>query len=164
MLPTLYKKRGLPLKQAVCAICVERTEGRSQLVRLTHGVTVWLCAGHASPSFRTRRNGRDFATTLERIWHANGCLSSNRRRALEAHLAALRQAPARARPGSYAWPALRREVETRLAQGSPLATLIRDIQQRLATSPATPPSRATLQRWRREQRWLTTPRPAPAPP
>jgi hypothetical protein len=153
-LPTLYKKRGLPLKQAVCAICVERTKGRTELVRLTRGVSVWLCPGHASSDFRTRRSGRDFVVTLQRIWHANGCLTTNRHHALDAHMRALHGDQARPRPGSYAWPALRREVEARLSRGSALDPLIGELRRRLASGPARPPSTATLRRWRREQRWL----------
>jgi hypothetical protein len=159
-LPSLYKQRGLPLKQAVCAICTDRTAGPTQLVRLTHGVSLWLCPDHASPAFRSRRGGRDFAVSLQRIWHANGCLTTQRRKALEAHLAALRGIEARPRPGSYAWPAIRREVEQRLAHGSALAPLMGEIQTRLATGPARPPSPATLRRWQRQQRWLATPAPA----
>jgi len=39
-LPTLYKARGLSTKQPVCAICVERTRGRTEQVRLGYGVGV----------------------------------------------------------------------------------------------------------------------------
>ena len=59
-LPTLYKARGVPTKQVVCAICVDRTRGRTERVRLTHRVSVWLCPEHASREFQTQRRGRDF--------------------------------------------------------------------------------------------------------
>jgi len=75
-LPTLYKARGLSTKQPVCAICVERTRGRTEQVRLGYGVGVWLCAGHASREFQTRRGGRDFVRTLSGVWKANGCLTA----------------------------------------------------------------------------------------
>ncbi len=163
-LPTLYKRRGLPLKQAICAICTDRTQGKTELVRLTHGVSVWLCEGHASPAFRTQRSGRDFVVTLQRIWHANGCLTTNRAKALETHLKALRGSEARPRPGSYAWPTIRREVEERLARGSALAPIIAEIKRRLAPGPARPPSTATLRRWQRQQRWLAPPAAALAAP
>jgi hypothetical protein len=159
--PTLYKTRGLPLKQAVCAICVERTQGHTELVHLTHGVSVWLCPGHAGTGFRTKRGGRDFVITLQRIWHANGCLTASRRHALEAHLRALRGHHARPRPGSYAWPALRREVEARLARGGSLHPLLGEVRTRLSAGPARPPSTATLRRWQREQRWLAHERASP---
>jgi hypothetical protein len=43
-LPTLYKARGLPsLKRPVCAICIDRTKGRTEEIRLGYRVTVWLC-------------------------------------------------------------------------------------------------------------------------
>jgi hypothetical protein len=95
--------------------------------------------------------------TLQRIWQAHGCLTTARANALQAHLRALRGAQARPRPGSYAWPAIRREVERRLANGSPLQPLIAEIHRRLAHGPARPPSSATLERWQRQQRWLAVP-------
>ena len=52
-LPTLYKARKVPTKQIVCAICAERTRGRTQAVDLGYGVTVHLCQGHASHEFQT---------------------------------------------------------------------------------------------------------------
>jgi hypothetical protein len=63
-LPTLYKARGLSVKRPVCAICIERTQGRTEEVRLGYRVTVWLCPGHASHAFQTKRGGRDFVRTL----------------------------------------------------------------------------------------------------
>jgi hypothetical protein len=51
-LPTLYKARRVPTKQAVCAICADRTRGRTQELVMGYGVSVWLCAGHASREFR----------------------------------------------------------------------------------------------------------------
>src|SRR3954467_5089144 len=79
-LPTLYKARGVPTKQQVCAICIDRTRGRTQLVKLPYGVSVWLCAGHADGEFLTRRSGRDFVLTLSRIWQASGCYTAARQK------------------------------------------------------------------------------------
>jgi hypothetical protein len=62
-LPSLYKARHIG-KQNPCAICVERTRGRTQRVTLGYGVQVWLCAGHASVEFLTHRSGRDLVVTL----------------------------------------------------------------------------------------------------
>ena len=86
-LPTLYKARGLSTEQPVCAICVERTRGRTQKVTLGYGVVVWLCGGHASRDFQIERSGRDFVRTLSGVWQANGCLTQARSRALHGHLA-----------------------------------------------------------------------------
>jgi hypothetical protein len=85
-LPTLYKARNLPLKRPVCAICIDRTKGRTEEIRLGYRVTVWLCPGHASQAFQTKRSGRDFARTLMGVWQANGCMTQARHRALDAHL------------------------------------------------------------------------------
>ena len=120
-LPSLYKARGLSVKRPVCAICIDRTKGRTEEVRLGYRVTVWLCPGHASHAFQTKRSGRDFVRTLMGVWQANGCMTQARHRALDAHLNQLRTPPPRPRPGSYAWPELRRHLEARYAQGAPPA-------------------------------------------
>ena len=154
-LPTLYKARGLSVKRPVCAICIDRTRGRTEEVRLGYRVTVWLCPGHASHAFQTKRSGRDFVRTLMGVWQANGCMTQARHRALDAHLNQLRTPPPRPRPGSYAWPELRRHLEARYAQGAPPA----DPRHLHAchTCTAHTPSRRTLRRWHAERRWLNRP-------
>jgi hypothetical protein len=153
--PTLYKARGVPVKQPVCAICVDRTRGRTRRVSLTNRVAVHLCEVHASHGFQTRRGGRDFVRTLMGVWRANDCLTLARSRALEAHLANLRGGRAeRPRPGSYAWPELRVALERRYARGATPAQLHRPVCDRFDGAPAHPPSRRTLQRWHAQQRWL----------
>lgn len=157
--PTLYKARNVPRKQPVCAICVDRTRGRTERVQLTHRVGVWLCADHASPAFQTRRGGRDFVRTLAGVWKANDCLTAARDRALAAHhLTRLTEPPPpRPRPGSYSWPDLRRLVERRYAAGATPAQLTPAVHVRYAPGPARPPSRRTIQRWHAQRRWLTRP-------
>jgi hypothetical protein len=151
-LPSLYKARNMATKQPCCAICVERTRGRTQQVRLTHRVSVWLCQGHASIEFQTQRGGRDFVRTLAGVWRANDCLTAARSRALDAHLTSLNQPPPeRPRPGSYAWPDLRRTLEARYAAGASPATITPAIP---TDCPARPPSHRTLQRWHAQRRWL----------
>jgi len=154
-LPTLYKARNLPLKRPVCAICVDRTRGRTEEIRLGYRVTVWLCPGHASQAFQTKRSGRDFVRTLMGVWQANGCMTQARHRALDAHLAQLNARPPRRRPGSYAWPELRRRLEARYAQGAPPAAPKHT--HPCETCTAHTPSRRTLQRWHAERRWLNRP-------
>jgi hypothetical protein len=160
--PTLYKARGVPTKQPVCAICVDRTRGRTTRLDLGHGVHVWLCAPHASLEFQTQRAGRDFVLTLSRLWQAHGCLTQPRQRALDRHLAARKpaQAAERPRPGSYAWPEVRKRVEHALAAGTTLDRITAALADPRPFGRARPPSRATLQRWRRERRWLAA-RPPP---
>jgi hypothetical protein len=152
-LPTLYKARKVPAKSPVCAVCADRTRGRTAVVKLTHGVSVSLCEGHASVEFQTQRSGRDFVVTLMRIWEANGCLTIARRRALEAHLEQQRSRPPRSRPGSYAWPELRRRLERAYAGGEAVGALSARVQHTHRTCPARPPSIRTLYRWR-ERRWV----------
>jgi hypothetical protein len=156
-LPTLYKARNLPLKRPVCAICVDRTRGRTEEVRLGYRVTVWLCPGHAAQAFQTKRGGRDFVRTLMGVWQANGCMTAARHRALDAHLAQLRAHPDRPRPGSYAWPELRRRLEARYAAGAAPLDPSQLGDRPCHNCTAHSPSRRTLQRWHSERRWLGRP-------
>jgi hypothetical protein len=139
----------------MCAICLDRTRGRTIRLRLTQGITVWLCETHASPAFQLRRGGRDLAEALERGWEANGCLTAARRRALAAHVAFVSRdpSPTRSRPGSYAWPELRARAEAEWSRGAPPLPTIRRLLREVAGGPVTPPSEGTMQRWHRERRW-----------
>jgi hypothetical protein len=146
----------VPTKQPVCAICVDRTRGRTRKVQLTHRVSVWLCGAHAAAEFQTRRGGRDFVRTLMGVWKANDCLTLARGRALDAHLERLAgPPPARPRPGSYSWPALRRALEARYAAGVRPAQITLEPHDPDCTD--IPPSRRTIQRWHAQQRWIARP-------
>jgi hypothetical protein len=163
-LPSLYKARGVPVKSPVCAICLDRTRGRTAQRELTHGVRVWLCAAHHSVDFLSRNAGRDFVVTLERCWRAHGCLTRARDRALTAHLLALRSTATRAvrpRPGSYAWPKLRREAERAFARGESVLATIHRLRAQYAGGHATVPSIRSMRRWFSQGRWLRLPAPAP---
>jgi hypothetical protein len=154
-LPTLYKARNIG-KQNPCAICLDRTRGRTQRVTFGYGVEVWLCPGHASVEFLTRRSGRDLVVTLTGVWHANGCMTAARHRALDAHLASLAVRPSRARPGSYAWPRVRVRCERLFAAGVPLPRVVARVQK-AAYANSEPPSMRTIQRWRSQRRWVPPP-------
>jgi hypothetical protein len=161
---SLYKARKLPTKQPICAICVDRTRGRTQRVTFGYGVEVWMCQAHASVEFLTQRSGRDVVVTLIGIWQANGRLTTARHKALDAHLNALKARPARKRPGSYAWPKVRVHAEQLWSGGAARAT----VQHRILTATyvnANPPSRRTIQRWHTDRRWAALrapPRPQPS--
>jgi hypothetical protein len=144
----------MSVKRPVCAICVDRTRGLTVSVRLTHGVTVWLCEAHASPEFRSRRSGRDFVLTLQRLWAAHGCLTAARSRALSAHLAQAAGRPVTPRPGSYSWALLRRLAEEEFAEGGPPQATITRLRGLYSGGAAAPPSVRTMRRWHRERRWL----------
>jgi hypothetical protein len=163
---SLYKHPN-SRKGRYCLICLDRTRGATQCVRLAYGVEVHLCTEHASPEFQSMRLGRDFVLTLHHAWSSAGCLTARRRLALEAHEAALR-APAsasRRQPGSYTWPTLRDETERRAAAGESADAIARDLRARHATDVARAPSVRTVQRWVRERRWAERARrPAPTPP
>jgi hypothetical protein len=156
-------------KEPLCALCLSPTRERRSQLHLSHGVAVWLCPAHASPEFQRRRAGRDFARTLWEAWRATGSLTRRRERALDAHLARVqRRGGARPRPGSYAWPRLRREVEARAARGERPRAIVLSLRNRRRTRDKDPegPSARTLYRWLAEGRWLAPPaprRPAPRP-
>jgi hypothetical protein len=84
-------------------------------------------------------------------------MTQARHRALDAHVAQLRTRPQRRRPGSYAWPELRRRLEARYAAGGPPLDPARLGDPACHTCSAHSPSRRTLQRWHAERRWLTRP-------
>lgn len=163
-LPTLYKARGVPLKQPICAICVDRTRGKTARLDLGFGVSVWLCAAHGSPEFMCENAGRDFVLTLERLWQACGCLTGPRQRALSAHLDGIRRRHREAHaPGSYAWPGLRREAEAAFLGGERPDLVIRRLRERHARDFACVPTIFTMRRWHRERRWLQlSPRASPS--
>jgi hypothetical protein len=161
--PSLYKARRVPLKQPVCGICIDRTRGTTSRVELGYGVVVWLCQAHASAGFLAGRGGRDLVLTLMRTWQAHGCYTARRQKALTAHLNGLRSRPPRARPGSYAWPALRVRVEAACAKGAG-AQAVAQLAARARYGIANPPSARTLRRWRTEQRWRSQPPPSRGSP
>jgi hypothetical protein len=155
-LPTLYKAKGLHTKSRACAICLDRTRGATQRVAYRYGVHVWLCSGHASPSFQRQRGGRDLVLTLTGLWASAGCLTASRRKAMDAHLASLRDRPARPRPGSYAWPRVRARAERLWSGGASLTSVTARVRQADYSS-AEPPSRRTIQRWHSQRRWALAP-------
>jgi hypothetical protein len=153
---TAYKNQRIPHKGKLCLVCQLQTRGVTQLVQLTHGVSLWLCTGHASESFRSRRLGRDFNLTILRAWTAAGCLTRDRVKALEAHLRQYESAPPRREgdlPGSYHWKALRNETEHRAAGGATLQSILDDLRSRHAHDVADAPSERTIRRWYHDGRW-----------
>jgi hypothetical protein len=159
-LVSLYKAHGVPVKSPLCAICIDRTRGTTLQRELTHGVKIWLCAGHHSIAFMRHNAGRDFVVTLERIWQSQGCLTRSRSKALTAHLLTIKtigRATTRTRPGSYAWPKLRREAEAAFAGGELVFATITRLRERHAHDHATVPSIRTMRRWFTQGRWMRYP-------
>ena len=154
---SFYKGERLG-KRPPCAICGGRGTGDRELLYLTHGVTVWLCAGHRDLGFLTSRVGRDLAVSLGHVWDAARCMTKHRSAALVRHMQNVAAAPrARQRPGSYAWPELRREAEARFARGERPARVIADLRDRHAKDAARPPSPRAMRRWFGDGRWLAAP-------
>jgi hypothetical protein len=158
---TFYKGERLG-SSPPCAICAGKGMGERRPLTLTHGLTVWLCAAHREESFLRRRRGRDLVATLLRVWGAAGCLDRPQHAALDAHLRRLAAPPPGRRPGSYAWPGLRREAERRFAAGEPPGPVIADLRARHGGEAARVPAARTMRRWFAEGRWLA-PRPARVP-
>jgi hypothetical protein len=140
----------MSVKLPPCAICVDRTRGKTEQVRLGYGVSVWLCQAHADPQFLRKRGGRDFVLTMSRLWRSHGCLTAARSKALHAYLSSLHPSPRR-RPGSYAWPELRLRAERLFAAGAPLQVVMRDLEHQ-SYGAGRPPSLRTVYRWRNELR------------
>jgi hypothetical protein len=123
-------------------------------------VKLSLCEGHHSVEFMRSNAGRDFAVTLSRTWAARGCLTRARSQALTAHLRAIRTSGtrvARVRPGSYAWPRLRREAEQCFARGDGVLATIARLRGEHARDHARVPSIRTMRRWFAQCRWLRAP-------
>jgi hypothetical protein len=92
-----------------------------------------------------------------RTWRAHGCLTRARSRALDAHLKAVHLVGARisrARPGSYAWPRLRREAEECFAREDRVIATILRLREQHACDHAKVPSIRTMRRWFAQGRWL----------
>jgi hypothetical protein len=161
-LVSLYKAPGVPVKSPLCAICIDRTRGKTLERQLTHGVKIWLCTGHHSIEFMRHNAGRDFVVTLQRIWQSQGCLTRSRSKALTAHLLTIKsiaRSATRPRPGSYAWPKLRREAEDAFARGELVFATITRLRERHAHDHATVPSIRTMRRWFTQGRWMRYPTP-----
>jgi len=163
---SLYKARGIPVKSPLCAICIDRTRGRTLQRHLTHGVAIWLCEAHHSTAFMRANGGRDFIVTLDRIWRSQGCLTRSRSRALDAHHVAVRslgRGLSRRQVGSYAWPRLRAEAEEAFARGERVLAVIARLRERHALDHATVPSIRTMRRWFAQGRWMRFPAPGDVP-
>lgn len=162
MLPTFYKL-GRGARTEPCLLCMTLHRGPTVHVYLRYGVSAFLCEQHASPEFRRQRSGRDFYLSMSMAFTAAGCYTPNRQRALEfiwneEKTRAEEPPPARARPGSYAWPTLRTLVEDACRRGiisiRKLRALLEDhLRAELRRGRIRLPSDRTLRRWRLERRW-----------
>jgi len=141
-------------KTPMCILCGGPGTGSRAEHRMTHGISVWLCEAHRDGAFQRRRAGRDFVAILAAVWSAAGAMNRRRSAALSAHLRRIRQPHQRPRPGSYAWPDLRRDAERRFADGETVDAVARHLARRTGTQRRPGPSRRTIRRWRSDGRWL----------
>lgn len=162
MLPTFYKlgsgRRGAP-----CLLCMTRTPGPTSPFHIGFGEIVHLCEGHSSREFRRQRGGRDFYLSVSRALQAAGALTKTRDRGLrdlwnQTMSREQEKVATRARPGSYAWPELRRIVEDACRRGVVSIAKLRDLitahlRSELRRGRVRLPSDRTLRRWRAERRW-----------
>lgn len=157
---TYYKNHAAPRRP--CLICGIRTRGATRHVHLSDGILVRLCEEHASPEFARSRSGRDCRLSLHQALGAAGKLTVTHSRAVDSYVARQNRPPApdtgRARPGSYAWPEIRKRLEAVLAKGAltteQMAELVRGwLKVELRRCLVRMPSLRTLRRWRQEQRW-----------
>ena len=138
-----------------CALCGRYTVGPTRRLGLGFGVSIHLCAVHGSARFLQRGGGRVAADALAEVFEAVGCLTPNRRKALEAHVRRCEPPPAtgRHRPGAYGgYRDLYLEVVARRDAGEALA----DVLASIAVCPRPwgfgRPSARTVRRW-----WRTAP-------
>lgn len=115
---------------------------------------MWLCGTHRSDSYLRQSGGMDFVERLTAVWAASDGLTSRRRKALTAHLRTIRGTLPRELPGSYSWPALRREAERRFAAGEPPSQVIAELRTTYGDGPSRVPSVRTMRRWFTQGRWL----------
>lgn len=156
------RARGERGPGGLCAVCCLPRATRSY--HLTHGIVIELCRIHRADEFLRRREGRAFTDRLRSVWAANGVLTTRRADALRTHHRRIRPAPAeRQRPGSYAWPELRRHAEARFAAGEAPGSLIAELRRRHANDAAHVPTVRTMRRWFAEARWLHAPAARPTP-
>ena len=129
-------------------ICIDRTRGKTQTVRLGYGVTVSLCAGA-----RQRRVSAAAKRARLRAHAARGVAGMRMpdRRQTQGNPRPPRQPhradPRRPRPGSYAWPELRRRLEHGYAAGArpaDLADVVHTPLRHLPRTPTQPPHPPTL--------------------
>lgn len=150
---SLYKGEKLG-KRPPCAICVGAGQGPRELHHLPYGISVWLCVAHRDEAFLTRRAGRDLVASLGAVFAGAGCLTRRRSLALEAELRRVQEAHrARGRPGSYSWPALRREAERHFAAGDAPGRVIAELRRRGPREAERVPSARTMRHWFAERRW-----------
>jgi hypothetical protein len=141
-----------------CVICGRGRRAERTLLHMTHRVKVWLCTTHADVSFLDAANGTTFVARLHAVWAAAGAVTPWRLAALRAHVRALRgYGTGRTRPGSYAWPELRREAEARFASGDDPVEVIRELRSRHQDDAAHAPSLRTMRRWFTDARWRSDP-------
>ena len=122
---------GRPGGSPPCAICARTGGEPRRLMHLTYGVSVWLCQKHAGDGFLRDGDGAVFAERLAAMWLATGSLTARRAAALRAYMRQVQSAGAsRDQPGSYSWPALRREAEQRFAAGHDPQRVIQELRDR----------------------------------
>jgi hypothetical protein len=164
----IYKGRGRgPAKHARCIACFPKSVA-GQEIPLGRKVVITLCADHRDPVFLHSRGGRDFLAAVGAMFRSFGLPGSHRMEALRRFLDDVRQTGVptpRHRPGSYAWPGMRRAAEQAWADGGTFEDGARAVYTLQEPVPAgmSLPSVATVRRWWREKRWFL-PRPGPRPP
>jgi hypothetical protein len=148
-----------------CLACFPHSRA-GQRIPLAHGVSLVLCAAHRDPRFIASRNGRDFLSAVGELFAALGLTARRYGEALRRFVKQIAEPdkPIRARPGSYAWAARRRDAETVWSRGG---SFHQGLHAALADPPdprarAAIPTSRTIRRWWQERRWLQPP-PEPEP-
>jgi hypothetical protein len=161
----IYKGRGKgPAKHPRCIACFPKSVA-GQEVPLKRGVRLVLCADHRDVRFLHSRGGRDFLAATSALFRSLGLTGRRYHDALMAFLDEVRDTARptpRHRPGSYAWPELRRDAERAWRQGASFEDGCRIVytHEEPITCRLRLPSLTTVRRWWREKRWMLA-RPGP---
>jgi hypothetical protein len=164
-----YKGRGAgPAKARRCVACFPCSVA-GEVVPLSRGVTIVLCANHRDVRFIQSRGGRDFLAALSTIFDSVGLTSARYHGAvtdLVNQIRARATPTPRRRPGSYAWPRLRAAAERVWEAGGAFHDGEMVILRGYLDQPpgtAQPPSPQTIRRWWSQRRWISR-RPGEEPP
>jgi hypothetical protein len=155
----IYKGRGRgPAKHPRCIACFPKSVA-GQVVPLSRGVSIVLCADHRDPAFLHSRGGRDFLAATGALFRGLGLSGRRWQEALSTFLddvRATRGPTPRRRPGSYAWPGVRRRAEEVWNAGGSFEDGMRAVYTHVEpiTTGFSLPSLSTVRRWWRQKRWF----------
>jgi hypothetical protein len=156
-----YKGRGVgPAKAKRCVACFPCSVA-GEVVPLSHGIVIVLCADHRDVRFIQSRGGRDFLAAFATIFDSVGLTGRRYHEAITRFVDQVRARSTptpRRRPGSYAWVRLRTAAERVWESGGAYhdgeMVVLRGFLD-LQAGVTRPPSPQTIRRWWSQRRWIS---------